>query len=219
MRKQLPRGSSSLPREVVELEQRKRLVLGMAKVVAEKGYAEASVAQIIAQAGVSRATFYTLFSDKEECFLYGFNKLSQAHVVEVEREIHGAGPLPVRLLNAISAYLRRINRDHHLARAFIAEAQATPVSRQAYEQIQRRLQNGLQSWVNTVREENPQVPAPTETDMSLVMHGLNGHIVAQVRCGVAFSDEQIITICRYIFAALGMYEWARYVGEHTLTCV
>jgi len=217
LRGRLPRGSSSLPREVVELEQRKRIVLGAARAVAEKGYAEASVAQIIAQAGVSRATFYTLFSDKEECFLYGFAKLSKAHLDEVEREINGRGPLPERLINAISAYLRRINIDQPLARAFITEAQgATPGLREAYEQVQRRLQRGLQTWIDQVRQENPGVPDPTDIDISLVMNGLNGHVIAQVRAGVAFSDAHIVAICRYIFAALGLYEWARYLKQADL---
>lgn len=214
-RGRLPRGSSSLPRAVVELEQRKRIVLGAARVIADRGYADTSVAQIIAQAGVSRATFYTLFRDKEACFLYGFTKLSKAHLDEVEREINGTGPLPECLVNAITAYLRRINIDQHLAHAFITEAQtATPGLRQAYAQVQRRLQRVLQSWIDQVRQENPQVPDPTGTEISLVMNGLNGHVIAQVRAGESFSQAQIVAICRYIFAALGMVEWARYTREH-----
>jgi AcrR family transcriptional regulator len=49
--------------------QRERLLNGMAKAVAKRGYAQATVAQAIAQAGVSRSTFYEHFADKEECFL------------------------------------------------------------------------------------------------------------------------------------------------------
>lgn len=210
-RGRLPRGSSSLPREVAQREQRKRIVLGAAKVIADMGYADASVAQIIAQAGVSRATFYTLFGDKEACFLYGFNKLSNAHLGEVEREINGAGLLPERLINAITVYLRRINIDQHLARAFITEAQAaTPGLRSAYGLVQKRLQRGLQSWIDQVRQENPEVPEPSGTDMSLMMNGLNGHVIAQVRAGESFSEDHIVAMCRYIFATLGLYEWAKY---------
>jgi len=210
--KRLPRGSSSLPRAVVELEQRKRLVLGTAKVVAEQGYAAASVAQIISCAGVSRATFYALFRDKEACFLYGFGKLSNAHLEEVERAINGPGALPQRLQNAVSAYLRRINVDHHLARAFIVEAQAaTPQVRAAFNLVLRRLHWGLQSWVDQVRQAYPEVPVPSATDLSLVLNGLQGHVIDQVRNGNTFSNEQIVAICRFVFAALGMAEWAKHV--------
>jgi len=49
--------------------QRERLLNGMARAVAKRGYAQATVAQAIAQAGVSRSTFYEHFADREECFL------------------------------------------------------------------------------------------------------------------------------------------------------
>jgi AcrR family transcriptional regulator len=41
----------------------------MAEAVAEKGFARATVADVISRAGVSRETFYEQFSDKEQCFL------------------------------------------------------------------------------------------------------------------------------------------------------
>jgi AcrR family transcriptional regulator len=57
-------------------EQRKRLLDGMAKAVARRGYTEATVAQAIALAGVSRSTFYEHFKDKEDCFLATFAELA-----------------------------------------------------------------------------------------------------------------------------------------------
>jgi AcrR family transcriptional regulator len=40
--------------------------------VAANGYTATSVADILAHAGISRATFYTLFTDKEDCFLAAY---------------------------------------------------------------------------------------------------------------------------------------------------
>lgn len=67
----LPRGPHSLTREQVESSQRQRLVAAMMHVVGEHGYVKTSVAEIIKHAGVSRATFYMLFRDKEQCFIEG----------------------------------------------------------------------------------------------------------------------------------------------------
>jgi AcrR family transcriptional regulator len=44
----------------------------MVDVVREKGAANATVARVVARAGVSRRTFYELFGDREACFLAAF---------------------------------------------------------------------------------------------------------------------------------------------------
>jgi AcrR family transcriptional regulator len=49
--------------------QRERLLSAMIEVAAREGYAAASIAQVIANAGVSRPTFYDYFTDKDDCFL------------------------------------------------------------------------------------------------------------------------------------------------------
>jgi len=48
--------------------QRERILRAMVEVVAERGYADASVELVVAQAGVSRRTFYKCFGNREECF-------------------------------------------------------------------------------------------------------------------------------------------------------
>jgi AcrR family transcriptional regulator len=45
----------------------------MVEVVAELGYPETRVVDIIKRAGVSRKTFYELFEDKEDCFLAAYD--------------------------------------------------------------------------------------------------------------------------------------------------
>ena len=53
--------------------QRGRILTAMVEVTAERGYADCRIADVIAYAGVSRKTFYELFSDKEECFLAAYD--------------------------------------------------------------------------------------------------------------------------------------------------
>src|SRR3979490_1307417 len=60
--------------------QRSRLLAAAIEIVAEVGYPRASVAQLVARAGVSRKTFYEIFSDREDCFLAAFD-----HVVSEAR--------------------------------------------------------------------------------------------------------------------------------------
>ena len=68
----LPRGRHRLPREAVVQSQRERLLRAMAEVMADKGYARTSVADVLRVAHVSRETFYEQFASKEDCFMSAF---------------------------------------------------------------------------------------------------------------------------------------------------
>jgi len=81
----LPPGRHGLPREFVVRNQRDRLTAGMIAAVAEKGFHDATITQITAAAGVSRRTFYTYFSSKEECFFVTYDVITQ-HLREVVDE-------------------------------------------------------------------------------------------------------------------------------------
>ncbi len=57
--------------------QRARILTAMVWVVAEDGVSAATVSQIVKQAGVSRRTFYELFSGSEDCFLAVFDDTAE----------------------------------------------------------------------------------------------------------------------------------------------
>ncbi len=73
----LPSGRHGLSREAVVRSQRERMVESMIAVVAMKGYTETTVADIISNAGVSRATFYEQFADKEDCFVAAYGAVME----------------------------------------------------------------------------------------------------------------------------------------------
>jgi AcrR family transcriptional regulator len=66
-------GRDSFSRDKVDGIQRARILSAMATVVTERGLAAATVANVVARAGVSRRTFYELFADREECFIAAFD--------------------------------------------------------------------------------------------------------------------------------------------------
>jgi len=63
----LPRGPHKLEREDVLASQRERICRGALDVIAEQGFPATSISAIVARAGVSRRSFYELFSDKVDC--------------------------------------------------------------------------------------------------------------------------------------------------------
>ncbi len=62
-----------LGRERVIDIQRARILAAMVEECAARGAGNVTVAHIVARAGVSRRTFYELFSDREDCFLGAFD--------------------------------------------------------------------------------------------------------------------------------------------------
>lgn len=73
--------------------QRERLLAGMiAAAAAGGGYARVSVAPVIAQAGVSRPTFYEYFADKEDCFLATIADSHHRLLAEIRPAVEAAQP-------------------------------------------------------------------------------------------------------------------------------
>ena len=129
----LPRGRHGLSREEVAETQRRRMTDAMGTVMAEQGYADTSVADIIRLAGVSRETFYQQFRSKLDCFLAAFD----AAAVELFAPIRAAtpprsatapplGPADrlARFDELLGAYLAGITAHPALAQVFLVEVYA-----------------------------------------------------------------------------------------------
>ena len=67
--RRLPRGRHGLPPSVVARSHRTRIIHATAEVTLAKGYTEATIADIVAAAGVARQVFYEHFTDKQNAFL------------------------------------------------------------------------------------------------------------------------------------------------------
>lgn len=109
----------------------------MSEVVAEKGYADATVADAISAAGVSRATFYEQFDDKEDCFFAAYDTVMGqllTYVAEAFASVE-SGDWVVKIRGGISALLTYLAENPVAARVGIVEAYAAGTrSRERYRQ-------------------------------------------------------------------------------------
>src|SRR5919201_6795907 len=102
--RQLPRGRHRLSREEVIASQRGRMLAAMAEVVAQKGYARTTVADVLSRARVSRETFYEQFSDKEDCFLAAYDFSVEAMLEAITDAVGDAPAEPfARFESALTA--------------------------------------------------------------------------------------------------------------------
>jgi AcrR family transcriptional regulator len=118
----LPAGRHGYSREQVAHHQRERLIAGLAEAVAEKGYAEVTLSDVVKHAKVSRRVFYANFEGKEQCFLAAFDVVVD-HLRELVSEaVDGIGDWPHQAIAAIRATLEFLSSEPDLARLCLVES-------------------------------------------------------------------------------------------------
>jgi len=122
----LASGRHGLPRAYVASSQRERLREAMVRVAAEKGYAATTVTEVVEAAGVSSATFYELFEDKESCFLEAFGAVNDVVVAHVSAAYLAADgePWPRRIAAALRAMVELLSAEADIARLTMVEGTA-----------------------------------------------------------------------------------------------
>ena len=122
----LPRPAHTTVREELRASQRGRLICAIADCVAERGYPETTVADVIARAGVSRRTFYEHFKDKEDCFLAAYDVLLENLLGEATEafESKAGAPWAERIAEALEILLDHLAKHPEEARFAIVEVLA-----------------------------------------------------------------------------------------------
>jgi AcrR family transcriptional regulator len=131
MRRPLPRGRHRLSPAVVADSQRERLLEATMQVVASKGYAAVTVADLTGEAGVSRSTFYELFEDKEACFLASYEAAFQSLVPQVGAAFEAEERWPDRVRAGLEVLLALLAADPAQAQLALLEAAAAGPAAQA----------------------------------------------------------------------------------------
>jgi AcrR family transcriptional regulator len=123
----LPRGRHGLPRAFIVENQRERILAGVAEAIAEKGFRAVSVEDVVRRSGVSRRTFYSLFTDKEEAFFASFDAVN-AHVqASMAKAFLSADEWPEQVRRGLGALLEFVGREPAFAKmGFVEMAAAGP---------------------------------------------------------------------------------------------
>lgn len=163
----LPSGYTGLPRELVEASQRQRLLHGVMATVAEKGFGPATIADITAQAGVSKKTFYEHFPDKLACFLAAYDLGRHAMleaVISASLGAREAGLGPIDQLRAANrAYLTFLVDEELYARTFLLEILAAgPEAIARHRECREDFIKSMRAWHEHARERHPDWPAASD---------------------------------------------------------
>jgi len=125
---------------VIARSQRERLLEAAVRIVARKGYAATTVADLTKEAGISRTTFYEMFEDKEACFLAAYDATAEALVRRVANAFESEDGWPRRVRAGLAALLDALAEEPDLARlALVGVSAAGPAAQRRYRVALQRL--------------------------------------------------------------------------------
>jgi AcrR family transcriptional regulator len=120
----LPRGRHKLDPQLVAASQRQRLLEAITELVAEKGYPDLTIGDIVARAGTAKRTFYDHFADKLQCFLAALDGITDTLVAASARFFAVSGTVRERCEYSIRGYLELLVSMPNTAKVFYLEAVA-----------------------------------------------------------------------------------------------
>ncbi len=110
-------------RSTAESIARARIFEGMAKVVGERGYAGATISDVVKAASISRRTFYEHFQDKEDCFVQTYRTGCENGIAEIDASVRALEEADwrSRLRVSLETYLSVLAAEPHFARVLLIE--------------------------------------------------------------------------------------------------
>jgi AcrR family transcriptional regulator len=134
----LPRGRHRLPPGIVARSRRTRIIYATAEVMLAKGYEDATVADIVAAAGVSRDVFYEHFTDKQQAFLEAQQQSTQDILDACAVAYFSAKDWPERVWRGLETLIAVIASHPALAHLRLVECYAVgPAAVRRAEEITR----------------------------------------------------------------------------------
>jgi AcrR family transcriptional regulator len=178
----------ALGRERVIEIQRARILAAMVEECAARGAGNVTVAHVVARAGVSRRTFYELFTDREDCFLGAFDE----GVARASRYVlDGYDPSSRwvgRVRTALVSLLSFLEVERELGQLLIVGSLG------AGHNALRRRQRGIAQIIALVDEGRTEVRASTELP-PLTAEGIVGGVLSVLHARLMEDErEQLLAL-------------------------
>lgn len=169
----LPAGRHRLDPTAVAASQRYRIDFAALDVLAEKGYAAATVADIIASARVSRRTFYEFYANKGECFVAVCALATRIMAEELDAATDTTLPWQLQLRAHIQRYLEVLAAQPGAAYALTVQTFATPELRQAREAMFDSLLDRMRGLHQLARQQDRTLPHLPDALLRLLVGGFD----------------------------------------------
>ena len=174
-------------------EHRARLLEGMARAVAAKGYADTTLADIVRQASVSRRTFYATFADKAECLTALYEAASGNAIAVLRAAIDPHSDWEAQVEQAMAAYFGVLARNPVLLRTLFIDilGLGTP-GLAARRRANQQLADLMLDVVNNRPGERKR-KAPLQPTMAMaVVGGINEMVLQSIEQGRAAKLQELV---------------------------
>ncbi|WP_240980098.1 TetR/AcrR family transcriptional regulator [Ramlibacter agri] len=146
-------------------QHRGRLLEGMARAVAAKGYADTTIADIVREASVSRRTFYEHFSTKAGCLIALYGAASHNALKVLRQAIDPAHDWQSQVENANAAYFGALAANPVLLRTLYIEILGLGAEGLA---ARRRVNQEIADLIMDVVKDGHGSPLPPQMAMAIV---------------------------------------------------
>ncbi|MGI8558445.1 MAG: TetR/AcrR family transcriptional regulator [Solirubrobacteraceae bacterium] len=181
----LPSGRHGLTREDVAGSQRGRILAAMMSAAREKGYAVATVGDIVERAGVSRRTFYEHFADKPDCFLAAYTAGTEVLLAGMREAVRAVDQANWRVWAraSVESYLELLEAEPDFAWALHVEVFAAgPTAQARRAEIVSLLAGRWRRLYDRALREDPGLgPAPSESLLRTIVVGHEELVREQLR--------------------------------------
>ena len=160
--------------ETAITEHRHRLLEGMARAVAAKGYADTTIADVVREAAVSRRTFYEHFATKADCLIALYEAASHNALRVLRQSIDTGRDWQGQVEQAMQAYLACLAQNPVLLRTLFIEILGLGPAGLA---VRRRMYGELASFMLEVI--NAHGPARLAPEVALMVVGAVNELVLQ----------------------------------------
>jgi AcrR family transcriptional regulator len=170
----------------------------MAEAMAEKGYVNTSVQDVLRRARVSRETFYRLFSSKQDCFIAAYQRAADRVLELLERAATSDGTKLERFERTIGVYLDALASEPAFARLFMVEVYSAGeqvLERRA--EIQRRFTELMSDGFDA---QTPTERFACETLVAAVITMVTARLAANEIAGLRALRKPLVELVRAALA-------------------
>lgn len=192
---------------------RHRLLEGMATAVAQKGYAETTIADVVRAASVSRRTFYEHFATKAECLIALYEAASRNALDVLRAAIDPERDWEDQAEAALGAYFDCLAQNPVLMRTLFVEILGLGAAGlAARRRVNQELADFMLNVVNGQRRRTMRQPLDADTALAVV-GGVNELVLRAIEDNQVTRLRELTGVCVVLLRAVAGDP--RYAAEST----